>query len=173
MFKLCCLIINSKLSRYPYVVLDLPGSSLSHKAVDDYVQMVQSYVLSPGYAPKLFFTDLTLDAVRDAVKDAIVFYVAVDFDVWKNACVSEFATFLSGVRSSFSDLLFQRRKASEDRYVEWNRSNRQAQIDRRGNVSRSESDARSVEKSKKSVATSSKRSGGPSTKDEKTKTVSK
>ena len=80
---------------------------------------------------------------------------------------------MSGVRSSFSDLLFQRRKAIEDRYVEWNWANRQAQIDRRGSASRSESDASSVEKSKKSVATSLKRNGGPGTKNEETKTVSK
>ena len=49
------------------------------------------------------------------------------------------------MKSSFSDLLLQRRKASEDRYVEWNWANRQTQIDRRGNASSSESDASSVE----------------------------
>ena len=63
-FKLCCLIRSSKSSRYLSVVLDLPGSSLSQKAVDDCVRMVQSYVLNPSYAPKLFFTGLTLAAVR-------------------------------------------------------------------------------------------------------------
>ena len=86
-FKLCCLIVSSGRSRYPSVLLELPGSALDQKAVDDCVRMVQSYVLSPGYAPKLFFTDLTLDAVRSAVEDASVFYVTGDFDVWKNAFV--------------------------------------------------------------------------------------
>ena len=46
------------------------------------------YVLSPGYAPKLFFNDVTLGAVRDAVEGAGVFYVTGDFDVWKSVCGS-------------------------------------------------------------------------------------
>ena len=130
-FKLCCLIVSSGRSRYPSVLLELPGSALDQKVVDDCVRMVQSYVLSPGYAPKLFFTNLTLDAVRDAVEDASVFYVTGDFDVWKSVCSSEFAAFVSAVRASLTKLLSQRREAIEKDYTECNRVNRQTQIDRR------------------------------------------
>ena len=112
-FKLCCLIVSSGRSRYPSVLFELPGSALDQKAVDDCVRMVQSYVLSPGYAPKLFFTDLTLDAVRSAVEDASVFYVTGDFDVWKNVCSSDFAAFVSAVSASFSKMLSRRREAEE------------------------------------------------------------
>ena len=112
-FKLCCLIVSSGRSRYPSVLLELPGSALDQKAVDNCVRMVQSYVLSPGYVPKLFFTDLRLDAVRSAVEDAGVFYVTGDFDVWKNVCSSGFAAFVPAVSTSFSKVLSRRREAEE------------------------------------------------------------
>ena len=112
-FKLCCLIISSVPSRYPPVVLDLPGSSLAPKVVDDCVRMVQSYVLSPGYARKLFFTYLTLDAVRDAVEDASVFYVAADFERWKSVCGSNFGILVSELKTSVTSLLSQRVKPAK------------------------------------------------------------
>ena len=154
------MIVSSGRSRYPSVLLELPSSALDQKAVDDCVRMVQSYVLSLGYAPKLFFTDLTMDAVRSAVEDASVFYVTGDFDVWKNVCSSEFAAFVSAVSASFSKLLSRRRKAEKKDYTEWNRANRQTQIGRRAGTSRNES----VAKPKKTAASGSKGGGGSSSK---------
>ena len=172
-FKLCCLIVSSGRSRYPSVLLELPGSALDQKAVDNCVRMVQSYVLSPGYVPKLFFTDLTLDAVRSAVEDAGVFYVTGDFDVWKNVCGSGFAAFLSTVSASFSKVLSRRREAEEKEYTEWNRANRQTQIDRRAGSSRNESGGSIAAKPKKAAASGSKGGGGSSSKGGSSKSGSK
>ena len=172
-FKLCCLIVSSGRSRYTSVLLELPGSALDQKIVDDCVRMVQSYVLSPGYAPKLFFTDLTLDSVRDAVEDASVFYVTDDFDVWKSVSSSEVAAFVSGVRASFLKLLSQRREATEKDYTECNRANRQNQIERRAGSSRSESVVSVAAKPKKTMVSGSKRGEGSSSKSGSSKTGSK
>ena len=172
-FKLCCLIVSSCRSRYPSVLLELPGSALDQKAVDNCVRMVQSYVLSPGYVPKLFFTDLTLDAVRSAVEDAGVFYVTGDFDVWKNVCSSGFAAFVSAVSTSFSKVLSRRREAEEKDYTEWNRANRQTQIDRQAGSSRNESGGSIAAKRKKAAASGSKGGGGSSSKGGSSKSGSK
>ena len=172
-FKLCCLIVSSGRSRYPSVLLQLPGSALDQKAVGNCVRMVQSYVLSPGYVPKLFFTDLTLDAVRSAVEDAGVFYVTGDFDVWKNVCSSGFAAFVSAVSTSFSKVMSRRREAEEKDYTEWNRANRQTQIDRRAGPSRNESSGSIAAKPKKAAASGSKGGGGSSSKGGSSKSGSK
>ena len=172
-FKLCCLIVSSGRRRYPSVLLELPGSALDQKVVDNCVRLVQSYVLSPGYTPKLFFTDFILDAVRNAVEDASVFYVTDNFDVWKSVCSSEVSAFVSGVRASFSKLLLRRRETTEKAYTECNQANRRSQIERRSESSRSESGVSVAAKPQKSMVSGSKQSKGSSSKGGSSKTANK
>ena len=80
-FKLCCLVIELPRSDLPAVEFDLSGCALSRIDFDRSLRLVQSYVLSSGYSHKTFFTNPTLDAVRDAIKTAGVFFVAPSYNL--------------------------------------------------------------------------------------------
>ena len=81
--KLCCLVVGLPRVNYPQVTFDLSGSLLSKTAFECCLRLVQSCELSAGYEHQLFFTDVTLDAVRCAIADAGVFYVSPGYDIWK------------------------------------------------------------------------------------------
>ena len=81
-FKLCCLVIELLRSDLPHVEFDLSGSSLSRADFYRRLRLVQSYLLSSGYAHKTFFTNPTLDAVRNAISTSGVVFVAPNYDLW-------------------------------------------------------------------------------------------
>ena len=85
-------------------------------------------MLSPGYCPSLFFTEFTLDAVRDAIASAGVFFVTPGYDVWKDVCDPGVASFVSLSRKAYSTYLLERRKSYEHHYVECNKANRLASV---------------------------------------------
>ena len=116
--KLCCLVIGVPRVSYPVVSFDLSGSSLSESAFQCCLRLVQSYVMSAGYEHQLFFTDLTLDAVRDAIVDAGLFYVTPGFDVWRNYCDPAVDAFVASYQKLYCAFLLGRRKSSETYYVE-------------------------------------------------------
>ena len=103
--------------------------------------------------------------MRSAVEDASVFYVTGDFDGWKNVCSSEFAAFVSAVSCCCILKVVVTTPGSRGKdYTEWNRANRQTQIDRRAGTSRNESGGSVVAKPKKTAASGSKGGGGSSSK---------
>ena len=89
---------------------------------------MQSYVLSPGYCPRLFFTESTLGAVRDAIASAGIFLVTPGYDVWKDVCDPGVASFVSLSRKAYATFLLERRKSHEHHYVECNKANRLARV---------------------------------------------
>ena len=107
-FKLCCLVINSARRHYPPVSFGLPKSLLVQRVVNSCEQMVQSYVLSPGYSHQAFLTVQTLVSVQTAFEDASVFFVSSNFCIWKVICSANFTAFVSQHKASFVDLLPQR-----------------------------------------------------------------
>ena len=107
--KLCVLITGRPLENYPAVTFDLSGSKLSEKKFRECLLLVQSYVLSPGYSHKSFFTDPTLDAVEEAIADAGVFYVAPNFDLWTELCSGIAEAFASRYQSLYDTFLLGRR----------------------------------------------------------------
>ena len=76
--KLCVLITRAV---YPTVNFDLSGSKLNMAKFQECLHLVQSYVLSPGYEHQSFFTEPTLEAVREAIRNAGVSFVAPNFDL--------------------------------------------------------------------------------------------
>ena len=52
--KLCCLVVGSSCGVQPQVSLDLGGSKIGEDIFQNCLRLVQSYVLSPGYCPRLF-----------------------------------------------------------------------------------------------------------------------
>ena len=124
--KFCCLIVGLSRITYLQVSFDLSGSSLGETAFQCCLLLVQSYVMSAGNEHQLFFTDVTLDAVRCAIADAGVFYVTPGFDIWKNFCDHVVDSFIADYRKLNCSYLLGRRKSSEKYYVEINKANRLA-----------------------------------------------
>ena len=106
----------------------LGGSKIGEDIFQDCLRLVQSYVLSPGFCPRLFFTESTLVAVRDAIASAGIFFVTPGFDVWKDVCDPGVASFVSLSRKTYDTFLLERRKSYEHHYVECNKANRLARV---------------------------------------------
>ena len=106
--KLCVLITGRPREIYPAVTFNLSGSKLSEK-FRECLLLVQSYVLSPGYAHECSFTDPTLDAVEEAIADPGVFYVAPNFDLWTDFCSGNAEAFASRYQSLYDTFLLGRR----------------------------------------------------------------
>ena len=121
-FQLCCLLIDRPRSILLVVTMDLSGCAMDAKIFRDCLLMEQSYVLSPGYAHKSFFTVPTLDAVREANAGAGHFFVAPTFDLCLGFIVPITTTSFSGTKSYMWILL--RRRSCVSFYTESNGTNR-------------------------------------------------
>ena len=126
--KLCCLVMGSSCGVQPQVSLDLGGSKIGEDIFQDCLRLVRSYVLSPGYCPRLFFTESTLGAVRDAIASAGIFFVTPGYHVWKDVCDPGVASFVSLSRKAYGTYLLERRKSYEHHFVECNKANRLARV---------------------------------------------
>ena len=93
--KLCVLVTRRPRAYYPTVSFGLSGSRLSMAKFQECLRLVQSYVLSPGYEHKSFFTEPTMEDVQDAISNAGVFYVAPNFDLWADFCGGSVSNFIS------------------------------------------------------------------------------
>ena len=99
-FQLCCLLIDRPRSILLFVTIDLSGCAMDAKIFRDRLLMEQSYVLSPGYAHKSFFTVPTLDAAREASAGAGQFFVAPTSDLCLGFVLPITTTSFSGTKSS-------------------------------------------------------------------------
>ena len=113
------------------MTFDLRGSKISEDAFQDYLQLVQSYVLSPGYCPQSFFTESTLCAVRSAIDSAGVFFVTPGYDIWKDARDSAVDSFVAQCKTSYDAYLLDAYfvgKSYEQHYVNCIRMNRLSRV---------------------------------------------
>ena len=144
-FKVCCLIVGVPRSTYHSVVFDLSGSALSWESFHDCLLLVQSYVLSAGYSHQSLFSDHTMRAVRDAVLNAGTFFVAADFDLWKEFCGSKLDSFVKRHGSLYTAFLVEKRKYFDSHYDACNKANRLARVDRESKSAASSSVGSEVE----------------------------
>ena len=148
-FKVCCLIVGVPRSTYPSVVFDLSGSALSWESFHDCLLLVQSYVLSAGYSHQSLFSDHTMRAVRDAVLNAGTFFVAADFDLWKEFCGSKLDSFVKRHGSLYTAFLVEKRKHFDSHNDACNKANRLARVDWESKSAASSSVGSESEKSTK------------------------
>ena len=62
--------------------------------------------------------------IRDAVSDAVLFYIGSGFNVWKDLCDSGVDSFIAAFCELYKEFLAKRRQSSDERYTECNRVNR-------------------------------------------------
>ena len=123
-FKLCCFLVGEPNHACPPFTIDLGGCGQAERSVHLCCRIVQSYVLSDGYAPQSLFTESTLGLIRDAIANAGLFYIGTDFNVWKDLCDSGVDWFISAFCELYGEFLLNRRRSSDEHYTECNRVNR-------------------------------------------------
>ena len=68
-------------------------------------------------------------AVRDAVLNAETFFVAADFDLWKEFCGSKLDSFVGRYVTLYSAFLAEKRNCFDSHYDACNKANRLARVD--------------------------------------------
>ena len=148
-FKLCCLIVGMPESVPPTVIMDLSGCAFDAGTFQDCLLLVQSFILIWGYSHKSFFVDSTLDAVREAVDSAGLFYVSPGFNLWNGLSDVGLDDLLDVYRSRYREFLLERRKSFESHYIGLNKVNRESRSRQGSVVSESSCVLSSATKSKK------------------------
>ena len=67
-----------------------------------------------------------MEAVQDAISNAGVFYVALNFGLWADFCGGSVSDFISQYSRLYGAFLLSQRKSCEIQYVEKNKANRLA-----------------------------------------------
>ena len=127
-FQLCCLVTDRPRSIHPVVTLDLSGCSMDPKVFHDFLLLVQSYVLCPGYPLHSFFTVTTLDTVRGAIAEAGQVFVTPGFNLWSRFCAPSYDEFVQGHKDLYVDFIAEGRRSGEFFYTESNKTNRLIQL---------------------------------------------
>ena len=109
-FKMCCLLVGELNHACPPSTIGLGGCGQAEGSVHLCCRIVQSYVLSDGYAPQSLFTESTLSLIRDAVANAGLFYIGTDFNVWKGLCDSGVDSFISAFCELYGEIMLKRRR---------------------------------------------------------------
>ena len=115
--KLCCLVLRRPTSDYHAVMFSLSDCVVPTSVVTSCLRGVQSYICSSEFKVGSFFTQRTMECVRDAISGARSFMVSgSDFDPWDRLCVGDRATFIERYSSLFETHLCQKKEESYQRF---------------------------------------------------------
>ena len=119
--KLCCLFAVRRRETYPSVSFELDDCSVDPSVLSSCITCVQSYVLSPCYKQKSFFTQSTMEAVRDAISGSRAFLSDAVFDPWDGLLCGVRDAFVEHYDDAFSSFLSEKKKTSYQRLYKANR----------------------------------------------------
>ena len=117
MFQLCCFLNYRPRSVHLAVTMDLGDSAIVTKNFHDYLLLVQSYVLSPGYPHQSFFTIPTLDAVWEAIANSGPFFVTPGFILWTEFCAASYDFFVQRHKELDVNFMAEKRRSCENFYT--------------------------------------------------------
>ena len=104
--------------RQPSVTIDYGGCAVNPTTFRCYVKVVQSYILSAGYANRYLFTAQTLNSVLHAVENTGIFFVSPCFNLWDSFCGSAYGSLMERFGCLHGQFIKVQRKATETQYVE-------------------------------------------------------
>ena len=116
-FKLCCLVMRRPTCDFPAVVFSLNECVVPETVVTSCLRGVQSYVCSPSFKVGSFFTQRTMESVRDAISNARNFMISSSgFDPWARVCTGDRSAFVLRYSELFSAHLDRKKEASYQRF---------------------------------------------------------
>ena len=114
--KLCCLVLRRPAIDYPEVNISLKDCSIPASLIASCLRGVQSYVRNPEFKLGVFFSQHTMDCVRDAISGAREFMSSSNFDPWNRLCVGDRAEFIQRYSELFKTHVDRRKKESYQRF---------------------------------------------------------
>ena len=114
--KLCCFVMRRPAHDYPEVVFSLDDCAVPSPMVSSCLRGVQSYVRNPEFKVGVFFSQHTMDCVRNAISGAREFMSASSsFDPWGRLCVSDRVEFVQRYSELFKANVDRRKEESYQR----------------------------------------------------------
>ena len=114
--KLCCLVMRRPAIDYPEVNISLKDCSIPASMIASCLRGVQSYVRNPDFKLGVFFSQHTMDCVRDAISEAREFMSSSNFDPWNRLCVGDRAEFIQRYSELFKTHVDRRKEESYQRF---------------------------------------------------------
>ena len=114
--KLCCLVMRRPAIDYPEVNISLKDCSVPASMIASCLRGVQSYVRNPDFKLGVFFSQHTIDCVRDAISGAREFMSSSNFDPWNRLCVGDRAEFIQRYSDLFKTHIDRRKEESYQRF---------------------------------------------------------
>ena len=101
---------------YPEVNISLKDCSVPAAMIASCLRGVQSYVRNPDFKLGVFFSQHTMDCVRDAISGAREFMSSSNFDPWNSLCVGDRAEFIQRYSELFKTHIDRRKEESYQRF---------------------------------------------------------
>ena len=122
--KVCCLVVSRPPKKMPDIEFDLKDCAVPVAVVTSSLRGVQSLVSSPGYKQGAFFTQATMESVRDAISSSRDFKSCASFDPWESVSSSDRSAFIEKYSSAFGAYLSRKKSEATKQLYAANRQPR-------------------------------------------------
>ena len=130
--KVCCLVVDRPRRKMPDIEIDLKDCAVPVSVVTSSLRGVQSLVSSPGYKQGAFFTQGTMESVRDAIASSRGFMSCASFDPWESVSCGDRSAFVRQYSSTFDAYLSRKKSEATKQLHSANRQPRQVRFSESG-----------------------------------------
>ena len=130
--KVCCLVVDRPRRKMPDIEIDLKDCAVPVSVVTSSLRGVQSLVSSPGYKQGAFFTQGTMESVRDALASSRGFMSCASFDPWESVSCGDRSAFVRQYSSTFDAYLSRKKSEATKQLHSANRQPRQVRFSESG-----------------------------------------
>ena len=135
--KVCCLVVDRPRRKMPEIEIDLKDCAVPAAVVMSCLRGVQSHVSSPDYRQGAFFTQGTMESVRDAIANSRNFMSCAGFDPWEGVSIGERSSFVQKYSSAFDAYLSRKKSEAAKQLHSANRQPRHVQFSDSGGSGKS------------------------------------
>ena len=162
--KVCCLVVDRPQRKMPDIEIDLKDCAVPVAVVTSSLRGVQSLVSSPRYKQGAFFTQGTMESVRDVIVSSRDFMSCASFDPWEGVSCGDRSSFVRKYSSAFDAYLSRKKSEATKQLLSANRQPRYVRFSESGGLGVSSvcSSPRSAVLSSPSFAVASPGSGSDS-----------
>ena len=130
--KVCCLVVDRPRRKMPDIEIDLKDCAVPVSVVTSSLRGVQSLVSFPGYKQGAFFTQGTMESVRDAIASSRGFMSCASFDPWESVSCGDRSAFVRQYSSAFDAYLSRKKSEATKQLHSANRQPRQVRFSESG-----------------------------------------
>ena len=133
----CYLVIDRPQRKMPDIEIDLKDCAVPAAVVMSCLRGVQSHVSSPDYKQGAFFTQGTMESVRDAIASSRNFMSCAGFDPWEGLTIGKRSSFVQKYSSAFDAYLSRKKSEATKQLHSANRQPRHVQFSDSGGSGKS------------------------------------